>query len=94
MKQQLRYEEGRITMVADIHDGMYSIKSELVWVSMNIYEKYKCIKKKGGGEEHRASIHVQVVLCACVTGGNDFLWDFTKERELVQNDWTWLEQLT
>lgn len=36
-------------MVADIHDGVCSIKSELVCVSMNIYEKYKCIKKKGGG---------------------------------------------
>lgn len=61
-------------MVADIHDGVCSIKSELVCVSMNIYEKYKCIKKKkGGGGGHRASIHVQVVLCACVTGGNDLL---------------------
>lgn len=67
MKQQLRYEEGRITMVADIHDGVCSIKSELVCVSMNIYEKYKCIKKKKGGGGTTQSIHPcpSSTVCMC-----------------------------
>lgn len=51
-------------MVADIH-GVCSIKSELVCVSMNIYEKYQVHQKKKGGGTQSIRPCPSSTVCMC-----------------------------